>query len=255
MTGKVAIAIVLMLAASVPAATAAQTAEQPTCPCPPPEPPPPLWTGSLGFSYLATAGNSESETIGLAAEWLRRPTPWGLELRASANRAEADGERTAERTFAAARGKRVLAERSELFGGLSFERDELAGLSSRALAEAGGVWYALRGEVHRLDLDLGLTWTREELVDGGELDFLGALAGLVYQWTIGPTATFRERLVVLPNFEDSDDWRLRSETSLDAALATAWALRLGFVATRDNAPPPGFERDDTATSVSLVWKR
>ena len=56
---------------------AAPLAAQDTCPCPPPPPPPPLWTGSLGFSYLATSGNSESQSIGLTATAARQPTPWG----------------------------------------------------------------------------------------------------------------------------------------------------------------------------------
>jgi putative salt-induced outer membrane protein len=230
-------------------------AGQDNCPCPPPAPPPPLWTGSLGFSYLATSGNSDSQTLGLATTWARQPTPWGVELQATAARAETEGEKTAERLYGAVRGKRALGERLELFTGLSYERDPFAGFDSRALAEVGGIWKLWRGPVHLLDFDLGVTWTREEPTSGASFDYPGALAGAAYTWVISPTSSFRERLVFLPNLEDSDDWRLRAETALDAALASAWALRLGFLATRDNRPTPGFEKDDTATSISLVWKR
>jgi putative salt-induced outer membrane protein YdiY len=230
-------------------------AAQDLCPCPPPPPAPPLWTGSLGFSYLATSGNSDSSTVGLAASWARQPTPWGVELQATATRAESEGEETAERLYGAARGKRALSERLELFTGLSYERDPFAGFDSRVVAEAGGLWKAWRGPVHLLDFDLGLTWTREAPTSGPDFDYPGALAGATYTWAISKTSSFRERLVFLPNLDDGDDWRLRSETSLDAALASAWALRLGFLATRDNQPTPGFEKDDTATSISVVWKR
>jgi putative salt-induced outer membrane protein YdiY len=123
------------------------------------------------------------------------------------------------------------------------------------VAEAGGLWKAWRGPVHFLDVDVGVTWTREEPTTGSTSDFPGALAGAAYKWVISPTASFRERLVFLPNLDDTNDWRLRSETSLEAAVATAWALRLGLLATRDNEPTPGFKKDDTATSISVVWKR
>jgi putative salt-induced outer membrane protein len=234
---------------------ATRLAAQDTCPCPPPPPPPPLWTGSLGFSYLATSGNSDSQTVGLTTSWKRQPTPWGVELQAIAARAENEGEETAERFYGAVRGKRAMGGRLELFTGLSYERDAFAGFDSRVVGEAGGLWKAWLGPQHLLDFDLGLTWTREEPTTGSSLDYPGALAGVAYTWVISPTASFRERLVLLPNLDDSDDWRLRSETSLDAALASAWALRLGFLATRDNRPTPGFEKDDTATSISVVWKR
>lgn len=65
----------------------------------------------------------------------------------------------------------------------------------------------------------------------------------------------RERLIVYPSFEDSDNWRLRSETAIEAALAASWALRVGFLHTRDNLPPLGFEKSDSSTSVSLVYER
>ena len=239
----------LLFAAALPLA-----AEE-TCPCPPPPPPPPLWTGSLGFSYLATSGNSDNQTLGLAAALARLPSPWGLELTAAANRAESEGEKTAERVFAGLRGKRALGERWEAFGGLSWEQDEFAGFDSRTILEAGGLWKAVVTERHLLSFDAGLTWTSEDPIVGETLDSFGALAGLDWTWKISKTASFRERLVGYPNFDESDDWRIRSETTLEAALAASWALRASYLFTRDNLPAPGFEKDDATTSVSLVWKR
>lgn len=233
---------------------AAPVTAQDTCPCPPPEPTP-LWTGSVAFSYLATSGNSESETIGLAAAFARQPTPWGLEVQALANRAESEGEKTAERTLAGLRGKRALGARFQLFAGASYERDVFAGFDSRFVVESGGIWRALAGPVHELDLDAGLVWTDEEPVTGPGFDYVGALAGLTYTWKPNAVATFRERLVGYPSFDDSDDWRLRSESSLEAALAASWALRVGYLFTRDNVPAAGFEKDDSTMSASVVWKR
>lgn len=229
---------------------------QEPCPCPEPAPPPPpLWTGSLGFSYLATSGNSDSQTLGLTASLARMPTPWGLEISAAANSAETDGEKTAERILAGLRGKRAFGERWEAFGGLSWEQDEFAGFDSRTIVEAGGVWKAMVSDGHRLAFDAGVTWTSEDPVVGETLDSFGALAGLDWVWRISNSATFRERLVGYPNFDESTDWRVRSETTLEAALASSWALRASYLFTRDNLPSPGFEKDDATTAVSLVWKR
>lgn len=228
---------------------------QENCPCPPPAPPPPLWTGSVGLSYLATAGNTDTESLGFAATWARQPTPWGMEITALANRAESDGVTTAERYYGGLRGKRAMGEAFELFGGLSYESNEFAGFDSRTLIEAGGIWKALTGPVHALAFDAGLTWTQEAPVVGEDLDFMGAVAGAAYAWKITEAATLRERLLYFPNFDTSDDWRWSSETSLEAAFAASWALRVGYLYTRDNLPAPGFEEADSTTTVSVVWKR
>ncbi len=233
----------------------APIAAQESCPCPPPAPPPPLWTGSAGLAYLATSGNTDTESLGFTASFARQPTPWGLEVTASANRSESNGATTAERYFGGVRGKRALDDRFELFGGLSYARDEFAGFDSRVIVEAGAIWKALGGPVHELALDAGLTWTDEEPVVGQGDAYVGAIAGAAYAWKINDAATFRERLVFFPNFETSEDWRVRSETSFEAAFAPSWALRLSYLYTRDNLPVPGFEKSDGTTAVSVVWKR
>jgi putative salt-induced outer membrane protein len=233
----------------------APLAAQETCPCPPPAPPPPLWTGSVGLGYLATSGNTDTESFGLTVNWARQPTPWGMEIIALANRAEAEGVTTAERYFAGLRGKRALGDRFELFAGLSYASDEFAGFDSRAILEAGGIWKALLGPKHELAFDAGLTWTDEEPVVGEGLDYLGAVAGAAYVWKVTEAATFRQRLLFFPNFDTSDDWRVRSETSFEAAFAASWALRVGYLYTRDNLPPPGFGKTDGTTAVSVVFKR
>ncbi len=235
---------------------AAPVAAQDPCPCPEPPPPPPrLWTGSIGLSYLSNSGNSESASLGSSAAFARQATPWGIEVALLANRNETEGVTSAERLFAEVRGKRALGERFELFAGVSYEEDEFAGFQSRTLLETGGLWRAVRGERQQLSFDLGLTWTTEDPVAGSSLESVGAVAGLDWRWKLSETAGFRERFLYFPSFDESDDWRLRSETSLETALASSWALRLSYLVTRDNLPAPGFEKTDTSTSVSLVWKR
>ncbi|MEO8277732.1 MAG: DUF481 domain-containing protein [Thermoanaerobaculia bacterium] len=244
-----------LLIATIFSPLAGAARAQEICPCPPPAPPPPLWTGSLGLSYLATSGNTDTESLGFLASFVRQPTPWGLEVNALATRSETEGVKSAERLYGGVRGKRTLNERFDAFVGLSYERNEFAGFDSRVLVEAGGIWKAVTGPVHELAFDAGVTWTAEDPVIGDRDDFAGALAGLAYAWKISSSAALRERLVFYPNFETSDDWRLRSETALEAAIVSSWAVRVGYLYTRDNLPAPGFGKSDSATSVSLVWKR
>lgn len=212
------------------------------------------WEGSLGLSALITSGNSDTQSLGADVAFKRKPMPWGLEVTAQFARVEDQGVKTAERYLARLRGERMLDERWSLFAGAGFEQDKFAGFDRRTVIEAGGKYGALLGPVHELSFDAGLTWTREEFVSGLDDDYLGALFGLAYAWKISDTAKLTERLVTYPNLDDSNDWRLTSETALQADLNSRLALKLGYLLRYDHQPPPGFEDTDTTTTVSLVVK-
>jgi len=217
-----------------------------------PEPP---WSGSLGLSYLATGGNSESETFGADFEAIRRPEPWGVDLVASLHGAETDGETTAERSFAALRVKRALTARRDLFGGVSGERDVFADVDLRLIAEAGVIYKALLGPPHALGFDLGLTWTDEDRVEPEpDAESFGAVAGIDYEWRISPTATFSQRLIYHPNFDRSTDWRAVSLTALAAAINQRLSVELGYEHRYRNEPIGDNDDVDTVTKMSLVWR-
>ncbi|MEM8931001.1 MAG: DUF481 domain-containing protein [Acidobacteriota bacterium] len=236
----------LLVLASLP--VAAEEAEPAT------EEPP--WSVSLGLSYLATSGNSDTETAGLAFEAERTPDPWGMTVKANFDRAEENDNLTAERYLLGIRGTRTLGERWDAFVGVSAEQDEFSGIDLRTLIEAGGVYHALTGPTHVLDVDLGLTWTDEDrLAPAPDVDSIGALAGLTYTWAISETASFSQRLIVYPNFDESDDWRLESDTAITTSLNERFALQFGYSLRHRNLPIGTNDDTDTTTKVSLVWTR
>jgi putative salt-induced outer membrane protein len=211
------------------------------------------WQGNLGLAYLATSGNSETETFGLDFVLNREPDPWGLELFAHFNRGEQDSVKTAERYYAGGRARRALGERWELFAGISGEKDEFAGFDLRTLLETGVVYKALLGPKHLLSFDAGLTWTDEDRIEPQpDTDYIGGLAGLAYEWKISDGASFTHRLIYYPNFDDSDDWRLSSDTAIQAALNARFALKFGYGLRYRNRPIGVADDTDTTTSASVV---
>ncbi len=213
----------------------------------------PLWTSSIGLTYLATNGNTDTQSLGFDLKLERKPTPWGVDIVASANQTEEDDVTTAERYFAGVRAKRSIAERWDLFAGLSGEQNEFAGLDLMIFTEAGGIYKALLGPVHTLSFDLGLTWTDEDHVNlTANVNYFGAVAGLTYAWKISDTATLSERLIYYPNFDESDDWRLSSDTALTATLTDKLALLVGYEVRYRHLPIDDNASTDTTTKVSLV---
>lgn len=242
--------VALVLALNLAAAAAA---DEP-CPCPPAdEAPKPLWTLKIGLSYVATTGNSESQTLGADVTAERRPDPWGVDLFATYDRAEESQAVAGERTYAGARARRALDDRWELFGEATGERDRFAGIDLRTVLATGTTYHALTGPRHQLDLDAGLSWTDEDLLaPADDTSYAGGLAGFAYTWAISERASFGQHLAWYPNFETSGDWRLESATTLEAALSQRLALRLGYEVRYRNEPVGNRDDSDTTTRMSLV---
>lgn len=236
------------------------------------EQPEPAWKGSLGLGYVATSGNSDTSTLGLDFGLTRVPDPWGLELKAAATRAEDNSVTTAERYVLLFKAKRALSERWELFGSLGGEKDQFAGFDLRYLVGAGATYKALTGPKHLLSFDGGLTWTREEpvdlLTDAGYIeqdayDYMGGILAASYAYQISETSKVSEVLTWLPNFDQTSDWRVVSETALQAAISSRLALKLGYLIRYDHEPavagvdlagtPYYFDDTDTTTTLSVVY--
>jgi putative salt-induced outer membrane protein YdiY len=63
---------------------------------------------------------------------------------------------------------------------------------------------------------------------------------------------FTEKLRFYPDFDQTSNWRVGSETALKASLTGHLALQVGYDYRYSNTPVPGYRTTDTATTVSLV---
>ncbi len=223
----------------------------------------PVWKGSLGLSWVATGGNTDTSSAGVDFALDREPEPWGLSFAARGNTAQDSGERTAENIFASGRALRTLGKRWEAFGGLLWSKDPFAGFDSQTVVSAGATFIAVDSEHNRLTFDGGLTHTWEDqispaapapVVSTESISFAGGLLGLDWQWQIGKTSKLTQRLVLLPNFDDTDDWRLNSLTAIEAAVNDWLALRFGYDLRYRNEPIGDAESTDTTSTASVVFK-
>jgi len=222
----------------------------------------PAWKGSLGLSWVATSGNTDTSSLGLDFGLERKAEPWGLALIVKGNRAEDQGARTAENYLFSGRAVRKLSKRWEAFGGLAWAKDPFAGFDSQTVASVGVTYLAVESEHHLLSFDGGLTYTWEDQISPvapapvlvtNSIDFAGGLLGLKWDWQLSDNAKFLQRLVVLPNFDETSDWRLNSTTALEAAVNSWLALRLGIDVRYRNEPIGNAKSTDTTSTASVVF--
>jgi len=218
----------------------------------------PAWKGSLGISWVATSGNTDTSSAGLGFTLERKPEPWGLAFEARGNKAQDSGKTTAENYFAAGRALRTLGKRWEAFGGLQWAKDPFAGFDSQMVASVGATYLAVESTRHHLTFDMGLAYTWEDQIPpvpeiDNEIDYAGGIVGLAWEWKLGENSKLTERLMYYPNFDDSGDWRVTSVTAIEAAINSWLALRFGYDLRHRNQPIGAAVKNDATSTASVVF--
>ncbi len=213
----------------------------------------PAWVGSLGLSWVATSGNTDTSSAGLDFGLAREPEPWGFGFIVRGNKAQDSGVTTAENYFAAGRAIRKLSEKWEAFGGLQWGKDPFTGYDSQTVASLGATYLAVESERHTLSFDGGFAYTWEDQIDpDAQVDFAGGIFGLAWEWRLSKTAKLVERLMFYPNFDTTSDWRLTSMTAIEAAVNSWLALRFGYDLRHRNEPVGDAKSTDATSTASVV---
>lgn len=240
----------ILLITLMAAPAAAQTPAGAAQPAPPP--PPPTLEGKAELSFVSTGGNTDSQTLGSAAELTWRASVWKTEAKAAFVRAETDDLETARALFAQLRESRRLTPRLELFGRGGFLRDTFAGIDSRFTVDAGLGWLAVDRAPHTLRLDGGLGYLVENRLAGDDVRSAIAQTVANYKWAFSKTSELTNDAAFLLPLGSGGDWRYRNTLALSAGLSRAFSLKVSHALSYLNEPVPGFEKTDTIVSAALV---
>jgi putative salt-induced outer membrane protein YdiY len=177
------------------------------------------WSDKAEMSYVVTAGNSETTTLGLKNTLTRAWEKSAFTLKAGAIRADSTRtstfavglvddfavredsvtEKTAENYYINGRYERKIHERLYWYGSAGWERNIFAGIDNRYSAQAGvgNIW------VDRDDLkfktDYALTYTdQKDVVEVADRDskFLGARFAWAYLHKFGKNTTYENLLAL-----------------------------------------------------------
>lgn len=247
----------LALVACASPASAQETPPAPapaTCPCPPPPPPPPPFTGRAELSFVATGGNTSTQTLGAGLDLGYKADPWGLAFKAGYVRARAEGSLTAETAEALLRGTRKLAPPLDAYAQAGWYRNRFAGVDARFTAEAGLAYKLLTGPEHTASAEAGVGWVSENRVVGDDPRSATARLGGTYKWAFSKSADLTDEAGFTFLFSETKDWRFRNRAALTASLTGLLSVKLGWGFDYLNRPAPGFGKTDTITSAALVAK-
>lgn len=243
------IAVAMTAAFLLPASTLAQdeAAEQK------------LWEHTADLSYVLTAGNSESSTLGFAwksvATWERSSleiAAGGIRAQTTATTRTASGDptnptvdeqstkaTTAENYFFTARYDRTITKKLFWFAGTSWMRNEFAGIKDRYGVE-GGVGNAWRDDDHmkfKTFYALSYTDQTDVIVDPTrDSSYVGIRLAYEYEHNMGENTTYNSGLVWNGNLEDSPAWFANWLNSVTVNMSKKLALKASLLFLYNNRP-------------------
>ena len=251
------IAAVLAAAVAVSAGTAlAQT------PAPPaPEKKVPKWSDSAELGWVATAGNSESNSYSLKNTLLHEGERDLFEVKLGAlkvkttdirlyavgdptdfeRQEEKDSRTTAENYFLTGRYDRNITEHFFWFAGAGWDRNQFAGIQNRyvAFGGVGNKWFDTDRRKWRTDYSV--TGTKQEnVVDDPDFDdtFVGIRLSSTFLQKFGDNdaGTFGNDTIVDENLNETEDWRVNMTNWVALNMTGHLALKVSLQWLYDNLP-------------------
>jgi putative salt-induced outer membrane protein YdiY len=215
------------------------------------------WDNATEFSYVSTAGNASSNTLGLKSTLTGSGEgTFKLEvggIRASSNfttrtatgtiddfvvNEETRTEQSAANYFARTRYDHTLGS-IFTFGGGGWERNTFSGVNNRfsLVAGLGKTW--IEGDDGLFKTDLGATYTVQKDVEPDPTrseGFVGLRATIQAEHALTETTDLATTLVLDENLYDTDNFRFDWVVSIGVVLTEGLAFKTSFQMLFDNDP-------------------
>jgi putative salt-induced outer membrane protein len=194
------------------------------------------------FGFVNAAGNTSITTLNLADKFVAQTKDQRLIFTQlfGAVYGSTDGDKTVENYRAQLRLDRKLNGKMFVFGLTGWDRNTFGGVRRRFEETIGLAFRPLEKPKDQLDLEVGVSQfqQRNTVAVAGSFDdnFTAGRVAAGYKHSFSKTAVLSQSVEFIPNFEEGDDWRLNTETSLVAPISTNVGLKLGYVIRVDNFP-------------------
>lgn len=209
------------------------------------------WSGEVALGYLATSGNTSTESLNgkLAIDYVA--APWKNGFQAAGVYSNDQDASTAERYAVSDKLDRNLDERNYVFAVVDWEKDLFAGIRERTSETVGYGRHVLLGSPHLLDLEIGAgaRQTKENLTGDRNDDLIVRGAGK-YVYELSETSQFTQLLKI-----ESGESNTYGESVSELKLAVVGELFavLSYTVKHNTDVPDGTDKTDTYTAVSLSY--
>jgi putative salt-induced outer membrane protein len=208
------------------------------------------WSGNVKVGYLATSGNTESQSMNSGFQVLYASGLWEHGATGAAIRSRESSVTTAEAYDLGWKSARNITDHDFLFGRLDWRKDRFASIVEQFSQSVGYGRRLIDGEKHTLNGEVGIGARQSELADGTDESDTILTGRLIYNWQISDNASFLQGLLIEAG--DSNTFT-ESVTELRASLIGTLALVASYTIRHNSDVLPGTESTDTRTAISLEY--
>jgi putative salt-induced outer membrane protein len=232
------------------------------------EPPPPqpqgVWVGKGQLGFLASQGNTQSDSANAAIDMSLLLDPWEHKLHLDGLYGKSAGVVAAERWLAGWQSNYNFATDLYAYGALRYQHDMFSGFQYQA-SETAGIGYKLIDAADtKLSVQAGVGYRElrpEDLIK----DNTGAVVervllptdnsavftvGLDYTQAFTSTTSLSDKLLVEAG---SGDTLITDTLALTVKMSTRLALSLGYSLQDNTKPPDGLKKIDSVETANLVF--
>jgi putative salt-induced outer membrane protein len=197
-------------------------------------------TADLGF--VNASGNTSVTTLNIGEKFTANTTDKRVVFTQAfgAVRSRSDGVISAQNYRAQLRLDYGLGGRVYLFGLTGWDKNVPGGVRRRFEETVGLALKAVAAPQDELGIEAGLSMfqQRNTVASAGDLDdnFTAGRAAANYKRAFTKTSSFTQLLELIPNFDDSEDFRLNSESAIIALVSSNIGLKLSYLIRYDNLP-------------------
>jgi putative salt-induced outer membrane protein YdiY len=216
--------------------------------------PPVAWHGSLDLAARKTDGNTHNSSMLLNFDALRAGEHDRIILKALYRYTESSDVVTERNAYAQGKYDYLFTETWYAYGSLEFMADKFRDLRSRWIASAGIGHIFIKKPEMDLWGDAGLAYTDNDYREADDDSYPGARFSAHFRRLLPLNLEFVDDFVILPNFEEGDNWLARNEMSVSTNLFSGWGLKVGWITDYDNDPSDGVRKYDDTYYLALGYK-
>jgi len=208
------------------------------------------FSGRVAFGYLATSGNSESDSLNANFGLWWNYDPWSHSLLGRAIQSSTSGVTTAEAFGLTWQSHYAINETDYIFGLIALDKDEFSAYDQQVREAIGYGRRFIDRERHILNGQAGLGARQADLRNGTSQNEAILYLGGDYRWIISETSEFSQTLAIESG---SDNIFLEATSALSANVRENLALVISYTIKNNSDVLPGTEKTDTFTAISLEY--
>jgi putative salt-induced outer membrane protein len=220
------------------------------------------WTAKAEAGYVASRGNSDTESANAKLQIARELERWKHALELAGVYASDDVQATSQRWNARVQSDYKIGDRGFWFGSGRYEEDRFSGFEYQTTYGTGLGWRFIDTDRTKLSGQVGagyrISRTRISLADDGvtiipstrEEELIGQL-GANFEHALTDTTKVLNKLLVESG---SDNTFVQNDLSLQVQIIGALSLAVGYSVRYNSDPPAEFTSTDTLTTLNLVYE-